>query len=63
MQHRRQMVDDDDTEGYVKIDNYHPVTVRRVADKYRDIIKDLGENPEREGLLKRRSAWPRRCIF
>ena len=52
MQHRRQMVDDDDTEGYVKIDNYHPVTVKRVAEKYRAIIKDLGEDPEREGLVK-----------
>ena len=52
MQHRRQMVDDDDTEGYVKIDNYHPVTVKRVAEKYRTIIKDLGEDPEREGLVK-----------
>ena len=52
MQHRRQMVDDDDTEGYVKIDNYHPVTVKRVAEKYRTIIKELGEDPEREGLVK-----------
>jgi GTP cyclohydrolase IA len=52
MQNKRQMVDDDDTEGYAKIDQYHPVTVKRVADQYRAILKDLGENPEREGLLK-----------
>ncbi|MBM3341672.1 MAG: GTP cyclohydrolase I FolE [Betaproteobacteria bacterium] len=52
MQHKRQLVDDDDTVGYAKIDNYHPVTVKRVADKYRDIIKDLGEDPAREGLVK-----------
>ena len=49
---KRQMVDDDDTEGYAKVDHYHPVTVKRVADKYRTILKDLGENPDREGLLK-----------
>jgi GTP cyclohydrolase IA len=49
---KRQMVDDDDTEGYAKVDHYHPVTVKRVADKYRTILKDLGENPEREGLIK-----------
>jgi GTP cyclohydrolase I len=49
---KRKMVDDDDVEGYSKTDNYHPVTVKRVADKYRTILKDLGENPEREGLLK-----------
>ena len=49
---KRKMVDDDDVEGYSKTDNYHPVTVKRVADKYRTILKDIGENPEREGLVK-----------
>jgi GTP cyclohydrolase I len=49
---KRKMVDDDDVEGYSKTDNYHPVTVKRVADKYRTILKDIGENPEREGLIK-----------
>lgn len=49
---KRRMVDNDDTEGYTKVDNYHPVTVKRVAINYRAILKDLGENPDREGLLK-----------
>jgi GTP cyclohydrolase I len=49
---KRKMADDDDIEGYAKVDQYHPVTVKRVADKYRGILKDIGENPEREGLLK-----------
>jgi GTP cyclohydrolase IA len=52
---KRKMVSDDasdDLEGYTKIDSYHPVTVKRVADKYRGILKDIGENPEREGLEK-----------
>ena len=52
MSQKRRMVDDDDVEGYAKIDNYHPVTVKRIADKYHAILKDLGENPDREGLLK-----------
>lgn len=52
MPNKRKMVDDDDIEGYVKVDHYHPVTVKRVADKYRSILKDIGENPEREGLVK-----------
>ena len=52
MPNKRKMVDDDDIEGYAKIDRYHPVTVGRVADKYRTILKDIGENPDREGLLK-----------
>ena len=52
MPNKRKMVDDDDIEGYAKIDRYHPVTVNRVAEKYRTILKDIGENPDREGLLK-----------
>ena len=52
MPNKRKMVDDDDIEGYAKIDRYHPVTVNLVVEKYRTILKDLGENPEREGLLK-----------
>lgn len=52
MQTKRKMVDDDDLEGYAKIDSYHPVTVKRVADNYRKVLKDLGEDPQREGLLK-----------
>ena len=38
--------------GYAKIDQYHPATVRRIAEKYRSILKDLGENPDRDGLQK-----------
>jgi len=52
MQNKRRLADDDDIEGYSKVDNYHPVTVKRVADKYRAILKDIGEDPQREGLLK-----------
>jgi GTP cyclohydrolase IA len=55
MQNKRKMVQDDDSddiEGYAKVDNYHPVTVKRVADKYRAILKDLGEDAGREGLVK-----------
>jgi GTP cyclohydrolase I len=38
--------------GYAKIDPYNAGLTRRIADKYRTILKDLGENPEREGLQK-----------
>jgi GTP cyclohydrolase IA len=38
--------------GYARNDHYNPATVRRVAEKYRTILKDLGEDPEREGLKK-----------
>jgi GTP cyclohydrolase IA len=39
-------------EGYVKIDRYNVEKVDRIAAHYSEILTDLGENPEREGLLK-----------
>ena len=48
----RQMLEENEMNGYAKVDQYNPAAVRRIADKYRAILKDLGENPEREGLQK-----------
>src|ERR1700704_4010575 len=42
----------DDSDGYAKIDQYNPRVVKSIADKYRQILEDLGEDPEREGLVK-----------
>ncbi|HUH19902.1 GTP cyclohydrolase I FolE [Albibacterium sp.] len=39
-------------DGYVKIDQYNRDSVNRIADHYGDILKALGEDPAREGLLK-----------
>jgi len=38
--------------GYARNDQYNPAVVRRIAEKYRSILKDIGENPAREGLQK-----------
>jgi GTP cyclohydrolase I len=38
--------------GYARNDLYNPATVRSISDKYRAILKDLGEDPGREGLQK-----------
>ncbi len=43
---------DTEFEGYQKVDQYNPRTVKRIADRYHDILEDLGENPQREGLVK-----------
>jgi len=43
---------DDDDEGYIKIDRYNPVLIENLATHYKDILKQIGEDPEREGLLK-----------
>lgn len=39
-------------DGYAKIDQYNPAAIRRISDKYRAILKDIGEDPDREGLQK-----------
>ncbi len=41
-----------DPAGYEKIDNYNPETIEKLAFHYKEILKLLGESPEREGLLK-----------
>ena len=43
---------DSEMDGYEKIDQYNPYSVKRIAEKYRSIIEDLGEDPQREGLVK-----------
>ena len=42
----------DDVEGYKKIDRYNLKSIENIATKYKTILTDMGENPEREGLLK-----------
>lgn len=43
---------DEELDGYVKIDRYNPAMISKIADHYQDILTQLGENPQREGLLK-----------
>jgi len=43
---------DDDENGYIKIDRYNIGKTESIAHHYKDILGQLGENPEREGLLK-----------
>lgn len=39
-------------EGYRKIDRYNDEIISDMSLKYRDILGQIGENPDREGLLK-----------
>lgn len=43
---------DETVSGYVKVDRYNEEKIEAVATHYKDILGQLGENPEREGLLK-----------
>ena len=46
------MQQENEMDGYEKIDQYNPHTVKRIADNYREILKALGADPDREGLVK-----------
>ncbi|MFI5136776.1 MAG: GTP cyclohydrolase I FolE [Sphingobacteriales bacterium] len=43
---------DEGIEGYVKIDRYNPELIDNLSAHYKDILKQIGEVPNREGLLK-----------
>ena len=43
---------DAELQGYTNIDRYNEETVGRIANHYGDILTAMGENPNREGLLK-----------
>jgi GTP cyclohydrolase I len=47
-----EMKDQNQMDGYEKIDMYNPERIKSLALHYREVLKDLGEDPEREGLLK-----------
>lgn len=43
---------EEEIDGYVKIDRYNPEKVDRIANHYADILEALGEDASREGLKK-----------
>lgn len=44
--------DDNEMDGYEKIDKYNPALVDSLSRKYREVLVEIGEDPEREGLMK-----------
>jgi len=41
-----------DNQGYSKVEVYHEENIQKMADHYREILKLLGEDTEREGLVQ-----------
>lgn len=46
------MNEENPMDGYTKIDNYNQDKVDTISKSYANILKELGEDPKREGLLK-----------
>jgi GTP cyclohydrolase I len=44
--------EDDEIIGYAKVDRYNPELITSLSAHYKEILVQIGENPEREGLLK-----------
>ncbi|OOQ57609.1 GTP cyclohydrolase I FolE [Mucilaginibacter pedocola] len=38
--------------GYQKVDRYNPELIKHLSDNYLDVLKHIGEDPTRDGLLK-----------
>ena len=48
----RDMLEENEMNGYAKIDRYNHAAIARMAEQFRAVITGLGEDPEREGLVK-----------
>jgi GTP cyclohydrolase I len=46
------MLEENEMNGYAKIDRYNPASVERMAVHVRELLCELGEDPVREGLEK-----------
>ncbi len=49
---RLQMARENEMDGYEKMDLYNPKTIDKIGYHYYEILKLIGEDPDREGLLK-----------
>jgi len=48
----KDMLRQNEMDGYSKIDAYNPDLIKKISAHYYEIFKLIGEDPEREGLLK-----------
>lgn len=55
--------DDDNIEGYIKIDRYNPELIDSLSTHYQSVLKQIGEDPQREGLLKTPERVAKAMLF
>ena len=52
MKNHNNMAEENEMDGYRKIDNYNLEKIEAIAKSYSSILSEIGEDPNREGLLK-----------
>jgi GTP cyclohydrolase IA len=48
----KKMAKENEMDDYEKVEIYNPEVIEKLSAHYKEILKMIGENPEREGLLK-----------
>ncbi len=59
----REMINENTMDGYEKLDLYNSETIDLLSSYYKNILKLVGENPEREGLLKTPERVAKAMLF
>jgi len=54
---------DEGIDGYVKIDRYNPELIDNLSGYYKEVLHQIGENPDREGLLKTPERVAKAMLF
>jgi len=54
---------DEGINGYEKVDRYNPELISNLSAQYRDVLKQIGENPDREGLLRSPERIAKAMLF
>ena len=55
--------DDDEVEGYLKIDRYNDALIENLKTHYKGVLEQLGEDPNREGLEKTPDRVAKAMLF
>ncbi len=46
----KQMIEENEMDGYTRFDQFNPKSIELLSQRYFDILKEIGEDPQREGL-------------
>jgi GTP cyclohydrolase I len=46
----KQMIEENEMDGYTRLDQFNPKSIEVLSERYYDILKEIGEDPSREGL-------------